>query len=239
MVSRIVFNLINKLACFFKGESYALDDAVPVSSLIFYGLSRTLALLRCFCRGIRFTLNPKKLIFIGSDVVLKNRRQISFGRGVTIERGAYIDGLSIKGVTIGDNVKLGAYTIIEPTGVLTSIGNGFSIGSNSGVGAFSFIGAAGGVAIGENVIIGQRASFHSENHVIRCIDIPIRNQGVTRQGIRIEDDCWIGANVTFLDGATVGKGCVIAAGAVVRTNIPPYSIAAGIPATVIRNRKDG
>jgi len=70
------------------------------------------------------------------------------------------------------------------------------------------------------------------------IDIPIRLQGVTRQGIVIEDDCWIGAKVTFLDGAHVGRGCVIAAGAVVRGEIPAYSIAAGVPARVIKSRKE-
>ncbi|MDC0124525.1 acyltransferase [Gammaproteobacteria bacterium] len=62
-------------------------------------------------------------------------------------------------------------------------------------------------------------------------------QGVTRQGIRIEDDCWIGANVVFLDGAHVNKGCVVAAGAVVKGVIPPYSVVAGIPAKVIKTRQ--
>jgi acetyltransferase-like isoleucine patch superfamily enzyme len=61
---------------------------------------------------------------------------------------------------------------------------------------------------------------------------------VNRKGIVVGDDCWIGAKVTFLDGAHVGKGSVIAAGAVVRGEIPPYSIAVGVPARVIKFRKE-
>jgi acetyltransferase-like isoleucine patch superfamily enzyme len=78
--------------------------------------------------------------------------------------------------------------------------------------------------------MGQHVSFHPENHVYDRTDIPIRSQGTTRLGITIEDDVWVGANVTFLDGAVVGRGCVIGAGSVVRGKIPPYCIAIGVPA---------
>jgi acetyltransferase-like isoleucine patch superfamily enzyme len=85
--------------------------------------------------------------------------------------------------------------------------------------------------------MGQYVSFHSENHIIDRTDIPIRLQGVVRKGIVIEDDCWVGAKVTFLDGCHVGRGCVVAAGAVVRGEIPAYSIIGGVPAKVIRSRE--
>ena len=55
-------------------------------------------------------------------------------------------------------------------------------------------------------------------------------------GILVEDDCWVGANVVFLDGAHVGRGSVVAAGAVVRGKIPAYSVVAGVPARVLRSR---
>jgi acetyltransferase-like isoleucine patch superfamily enzyme len=147
-----------------------------------------------------------------------------------------IDGLSEDGVTVGRNVNIGPYCQIEATGVITSIGKGVMIGDNSGMGAFCFVGAAGGVRIGNNVIMGQRVSFHSEDHRFDRIDVPIRMQGVTRKGIEIGDDCWIGAGVVFLDGACVGNGCVIGAGAVVKGVIPQNSIAVGVPARVIRKR---
>ena len=229
--------LVGAAAKLFKGPDYEMDPNLPVSTLINYSLRRTAGLLRCLLRGVKYSLSPKNLIFVGPGVELRNRRFITFGAGVTLGRGVVIDGLSIEGVYIGDRVNIGQYSIIEATGVIRDIGKGFRIGNDSGLGAYSFVGAAGGVTVGDNVIMGQRIGFHSENHNFERTDIPIKEQGVTRKGIVIEDDCWIGANVVFLDGAHVGHGCVIAAGAVVRGEIPPYSVVGGVPAKVIKSRK--
>jgi len=115
-------------------------------------------------------------------------------------------------------------------------GEGLSIGKNSGIGDYAWIGAAGGVTIGSNVIMGQFVSFHSQEHEFDDTAMPIRQQGTTQRGITIGDDCWIGARVTFLDGSRVSEGCVVAAGSVVRGDIPPFSVIAGVPARVIRKR---
>jgi len=230
-------NLANAAAKRFKGSDYEIDPNLPISALINYSWRRIACLLRCLLRGVKFSLTLKNLVFVGPGVELHNRRFISFGAGVTLGKGVIIDGLSREGVHIGERVSIGQYSIIEATGVIRDIGKGFRIGNDSGLGAYSFVGAAGGVTVGNNVIMGQRVSFHSENHNFDCTNVPIRKQGVTRKGIVIEDDCWIGANVVFLDGACVGRGCVIAAGAVVRGEIPPYSVVGGIPAKVITNRK--
>lgn len=231
-----IFRLVlEKIARIFKGADYRLDSSLMLSELLGLALRRWMGLMRCVVRGIAF--RPSKLVFIGAGVELRNRRFIHLGRGVTLGKDVVIDGLSREGVVVGENVNIGPYTVIEASGSITNLGKGISIGEHSGVGGFSFIGGAGGVTIGKNVIMGQFVSFHPENHVFDNTDIPIRLQGVTRQGIVVEDDCWIGAKVTFLDGARVRKGCVIAAGAVVRGQIPPYSVAAGVPAKVIRSRK--
>ena len=236
-MNRIIFSLSQFIAQKIKGNQYVLDASLPVSALIDLTLRRGVSLLRCIARGIAF--QPGKLIFVGSGVELRNRRFIRFGRAVTLGKGVVIDGLARDGVVIGDGVNIGSYTVIEASGIITNLGKGIQIGEYSGIGGFSFIGGAGGVVIGKNVIMGQCVSFHPENHVFSRTDIPIRLQGVTRQGIKVDDDCWIGAKVTFLDGADVGRGCVIGAGAVVRGIIPPYSIAAGVPARVIKSRKEG
>lgn len=217
-----------------KGDDYQLDPSLSLRALLGFSFRRLMGLLRCVVRGIAF--RPSNLIFMGAGVELRNADHIKFGKGVTLGRDVLIDGLSREGVEIGNGVNIGAYTIIEASGTVKDIGRGIKIGENSGIGAFSFIGGAGGVSIGSNVIMGQLVSFHPENHNFELLDLPIRQQGVKRQGIVVEDDCWIGAKVTFLDGAHVEKGCVIAAGAVVRGVIPPYSIAGGIPAKVIKSR---
>lgn len=232
----MIRGFINSIVKRIKGPGYALDPDLPLSAIVFISLRRFIALLRCILFGAKFSLDIRKLVFIGPNVKLRNSKLIQLGRGVTLGEGVVIDGLSRRGVRIFDRVSIGPYTIIEATGVISNLGIGCSIGQNSGLGAFSFIGAAGGVWIGNDVIMGQRVSFHSENHCFERVDVPIRCQGVTRQGITLEDDCWIGANVVFLDGAHLGKGCVVAAGAVVRGKFPNYSVIGGVPARIIRSR---
>ena len=227
---------VNAIATRVKGSAYEVDPELPLSAVFSLGSRRAAAL----GRGVRFARRSRSLVrlpFLGDSVQIRNSRKTTFGRGVTIGRGSIIDGVSRRGLVFGDNVTIGPYCVIEATGVVSSLGEGCVIGDRSGIGAFSYIGAAGGVEIGCDVIMGQRISFHSENHVFDDLSRSIREQGVTRKGIQIEDDCWVGANVIFLDGAHVGTGCVIAAGSVVRGSIPPYSVVAGVPARVIRSRK--
>lgn len=111
------------------------------------------------------------------------------------------------------------------------------IGKNSGWNWGTWINAYGGVEIGSNVIMGPGCIIHSANHKFDRTDIPIRLRGYIKAQVRIEDDCWLGANVIVLPGVTIGKGSVIGAGSVVTESIPPYSVAVGNPAKVVRSRK--
>jgi acetyltransferase-like isoleucine patch superfamily enzyme len=233
-MNEVVYRSLDTLLSRFKGHQYRLDRSVPISLLLAMVLRRSIWLVRgatkCLLqqRNIRF-------VYMASGVNLRNAALISFGKGVTVERGVIIDGLSRDGIRFGDNVVIGAYSVVRAS-LPSNVGVGVRMGNNSSVDAYSFIGAAGFVDIGENVIMGQHVAFHAENHNFERTDIPIKHQGTRRQGIAIEDDCWIGSNAVFLDGAHVGRGCVIAAGSVVRGEIPAYSVAGGVPARVLRSR---
>jgi acetyltransferase-like isoleucine patch superfamily enzyme len=224
--------LLNALASRAKGRSYVLDARLPASAVLGLAARRLAWLLR---GRFRFPFRSG-VAFIGDSVVLRNKRFIELGRTVTIGRGCIIDGLSVNGVRLGSNVNIGPYTTIQATGVLTQLGTGCTMGDNSAIGGYSFIGCGGGVTIGKSVIMGQYISFHSENHVFERVDVTIQSQGVTRTGIVIEDDCWVGAKATFLDGCHVGRGCVVAAGSVVKGQIPAYSVIGGVPARILRSR---
>jgi acetyltransferase-like isoleucine patch superfamily enzyme len=231
MLSQQLARLISKL----KKSEYAVDEGIPPSALLSVCLRR----FSWFLRGVvklLFLQRRVSIVFMGPGVNLRNANMIRFGRGVTLERGVIIDGLSTDGMEIGDNVMIGPYCVIRAS-LLSHLGKGFHLGRHSSLDAYSFVGAGGGVWVGDGVIMGQHISFHAENHNFELGDRPIRDQGVTGQGIVIDDDCWVGSNVTFLDGVHVGTGCVIAAGAVVTKDIPPYSVAAGIPARVINSRR--
>lgn len=150
---------------------------------------------------------------------------------------SYIDALSTEGIRFGNNVSVGKNTTIECTGNLKHIGKGLQVGNNVGLGTHGFWGCAGGITIGDDTIFGNYVSLHAENHIFSDMEIPVRFQGVTHQGISIGRNCWIGAKVTILDGVSIGDGCVIAAGAVVTTQFPANCIIGGVPAKIIKYRE--
>jgi len=106
------------------------------------------------------------------------------------------------------------------------------IGHDTRIGMSNVI--IGPVTIGNHVILAQNIVMSGLNHGYEDINIPIHQQPVSMAPIVIEDDCWIGANVVVTSGVTIGKHCVIAAGAVVTKSIPPFSIAVGNPARIIK-----
>jgi len=105
-----------------------------------------------------------------------------------------------------------------------------------------FIGSSCHFNIGEQIIIGSNSmiasgcSFIDNDHGTGRGQL-LRTQLGKFKSILIEDDCWLGANVIVLKGVTIGKGAIVAAGAVVNKNIPPYEIWGGIPAKKIGERK--
>src|SRR5690606_34804646 len=135
------------------------------------------------------------------------------------------------------NVTIGRFAMIRPSGYYRgSIGRGMRVGNHSNIGPFCYIGCSGLITIGDNVLMGPRVSMSAENHIFSDVTTPIRRQGVTRKEIAIADDCWLGSNSVIAAGVKIGKGSVIAAGSVVTREVPDYSIAAGVPARVIRDR---
>ena len=93
------------------------------------------------------------------------------------------------------------------------------------------------IKIGNNVRIAPNVMIISANHVFDNTDIPICEQGMDVKPITIEDDVWVAGRVNIMAGVTIGKGSVIGAGSVVTKDIPPYSVAVGVPAKVIKTRK--
>ena len=111
-----------------------------------------------------------------------------------------------------------------------------SIGDNSGIGINASL--TGCVIIGKNVMMGANCTMYSRNHTFERLDIPMREQGYSKEEtIVIEDDVWIGGHVILLPGVHVGHGAIIGAGAVVTKDVPNYGIVGGNPAKLIRYRK--
>ena len=116
-------------------------------------------------------------------------------------------------------------------------GKDISIGKNSDLGINCKV--RGPLEIGEDVMMGPNCIIITSSHNHSDISKHMIYQGDTvPQKVTIEDDCWIGFNVIILPGVRIGKGSIIGAGAVVTKDIPPYSIAVGVPAKVIKSRKN-
>ncbi|WP_241910618.1 acyltransferase [Vibrio cyclitrophicus] len=212
-----------------KGRSIAIDDAVNDMVLLGLFIRNSIGILRGFIRCRSF-------ILIGRSVILRSKDNIKLGKGVTIGDYSTLDALGVHGLCIGSSSSIGAFSILKVSGTLTSVGKKIHIGKNVGIGEFAHIGGAGGVVIGDDTIVGPYFSVHPENHNYGDLNIPIRLQGVNRQAISIGSNCWIGAKVTVLDGAKIGNGCVVAAGAVVKGIFPDNVIIGGVPAKIIKSR---
>ena len=215
--------------------SYSLDPRISIPDLLSISLRRGIAVLRGILHRYQFS-HFEGMLFAGKNITLLHKKSISVGRSVIIEDFVFMDALSQNGIVLGNNVTIAKFTSIQCTGVIHELGTGVTIGNNSAVGAYSFLGGQGGITIGNNVIMGPKVNIFSENHGFDDLSLPIRLQPTTRKGVVIDDNCWIGANSTILDGVHIGQGCVIAASSVVTKDLPVNSIAAGIPARVIRQR---
>lgn len=147
-------------------------------------------------------------------------------------RGALIRWRTRMDVMPFNRFEIGANSTIED---FSTVNNGMGdvlIGFGTRVGIGNVI--IGPVTIGNNVIIAQNVIMAGMNHGYENPDVPPRFQPCTTDTIHIEDDVWIGANVVITAGVTVGKHSVVAAGAVVTKNIPPFSVAVGNPARIIK-----
>ena len=194
-----------------------------------------------FIRGIFVRLrikSAKGLLLVGKKVRIFYPNNLQVGYNTIIEDGAEINCLSLQGIKLGNRVTIGKYAIIRPSNIYGGpIGEGLTMGDNSNIGPYNYIGCSGKITIGNNVMLAPRVSIYAENHVFDHPEILIRDQGVEKKEVIIEDDCWIAANSILLAGVTIGKGSVVAAGSVVTENVPPYSVVAGVPAKWIKSRK--
>jgi acetyltransferase-like isoleucine patch superfamily enzyme len=183
--------------------------------------------------------NPKLKRFVHWMIIPKNqarpRRWVSWfvnpfihkrGKGSVVRMSTRMDILPFNKFYLGNN------SVIED---FSTINNGVGdviIGDNTFIGLGNVV--IGPVTIGNNIIFAQNIVMSGLNHGYEDITMPISKQKVSTATIVVEDECWIGANAVLTAGVRIGKHSIVAAGAVVTKDVPPYSIAVGNPARVIK-----
>ena len=180
-----------------------------------------------------FNKTGKGVIF-GRNMTIRHPKKISIGDNVVFDDNSVIDakGKGNKGIIIGDNVLIGRNSVISCKG------GDIRIGDYSNIGPDNIIISESSVEIGKYVFTsGKLYMIAGGNHSFDRKDIPIWKQpSVSKGGILIEDDVWIGASSTILDGVKIGTGAVIGAATLVHKRIKPYTVSLGVPAQLVKKR---
>jgi acetyltransferase-like isoleucine patch superfamily enzyme len=150
--------------------------------------------------------------FIEADVLVFHPDHVAVGRGVYVGHLAILKGYHRNRLVIGDGTWIGEQ---------------------------SFLHAAGGITIGRNVGIGPGVKIISSRHAEAGPDTPILNSPIELAPVAIGDDADLGIGSIVLPGVTIGRGVQVGAGAVVSRDLPDFSVAAGVPARVMRMRPSG
>jgi acetyltransferase-like isoleucine patch superfamily enzyme len=222
-------NLIDRYYRRTRGLDTGLDSALGTGDLVAVLRRRGFERLAGILRGHPGT-------FVSSGVTLRHRSHLTLGRNTSIGRGVTIDALSRDGIRLGDNVTIDQGAILRGSGVIRNLGVGIEIGARTSIGAFNVLLGQGGIVIGEDCLLASSVTVVSENHITTDPAKPIREQGEERLPTVIEADVWIGAGAVILGGAHIGRGSIVAAGAVVRGLVEPGAIVGGVPARVIGSR---
>ena len=170
---------------------------------------------------------------IENGVRLRYASLIRLGRGVYLDQGSYLHACP-GGITIGDNTIVMHGAILHVYNFRQLPHAHIRIGRDSLIGEYSVVRGQGGVTIGDRVYTSPLTQIIAVNHVFDDPKRPFVDQGITAEGIVIEDDVWLGAGAVITDGVRVGRGAVVAAGAVVTSDVEPHTVVGGVPARLIK-----
>lgn len=175
---------------------------------------------------------------------IENGVRLRYASGIRLGRGAYIDQRVYLHATPG-GIIIGSGSFVMHGAVLhvynfRDLPHAFiRIGRDSLIGEYNVLRGQGGITVGDRVYTAPLVQILAVNHRFEDPTKPMVDQGISAEGIVIEDDVWIGAGAIVTDGVRIGCGAVIAAGAVVTANVPERSVAGGVPARVLRRLGSG
>jgi len=173
----------------------------------------------------------------GAHVTLRSPWRVAIGERAVIDNNVSLDARSEEDVSIsiGDETILSRNTIIACKGGSVRLGRDVGVGANCTFHVYT----GNRIVVGDHVLIAPHCYFAgAAGYRTERTDIPIVEQPLDlRGGITVEENVWIGAHTTIMDGVTVGHDAIIGAGSVVLKDVPPYGVAVGVPAKVVRDRR--
>jgi len=226
--------MIDKLRLYISRQASSIFRYVLEQTMLFmFGWIPTI--IGVGLRGILYRLIMKMdgLAAIESRVRIRFADHIKIGHGVYIDEDTYLHACP-QGIEIGANTIVMHGAVLHVYNFRNMPHSRIKIGCDSLIGEYSVIRGQGGVEIGDRVYTSPFTQIIAVNHVFDDPNYPFVDQGITAEGIVIEDDVWLGASVVITDGVRVGKGAVVAAGAVVTKDVPPHTVVGGVPAKIIK-----
>lgn len=181
----------------------------------------------------RLIMPSQGIVAIEKGVRIRFARRLHLGPGVYIDEASYLHACP-QGIWIGSNSFVMHGAVLHVYNFRDLPRAFIRIGRDSLVGEYSVLRGQGGITIGDRVYLAPQVQILAVNHVYDDPARPMVEQGITCEGITIEDDVWIGAGAVITDGVTVGRGAVIAAGAVVTKDVPAHTVVGGVPARVLK-----
>lgn len=175
---------------------------------------------------------------IERNVRLRYADHVRLEHGVYLDEGTYLHACP-RGIAIGRNTIVMHGAVLHVYNFRNMPHSGITIGRDSLIGEYTVIRGQGGVTIGDRVYTSPFTQIIAVNHVFADPTRPFVEQGITAEGIIIEDDVWLGASAIVTDGVRIGRGAVVAAGAVVTSDVPPHTVVGGVPARVLRHIEPG
>jgi acetyltransferase-like isoleucine patch superfamily enzyme len=181
----------------------------------------------------RLILQMDGIAAIENKVRLRFADHIHLGRNVYLDQGVYLHACP-GGIVIGENSFVMHGAVLHVYNFRNLPHAFIHIGRDSLIGELSVLRGQGGISIGDRVYTASLVQILAVNHVYADPARPMIEQGITAEGIVVEDDVWIGAGAIITDGVTVGQGAVVAAGAVVTRDVPAHTVVGGVPARVLK-----
>ena len=187
--------------------------------------------------GLRALLY-RLILRMDGTAAIENGVRLRFASNIRLSRGSYLDHATYLhacpgGIEIGENSIVMHGAVLHVYNFRNLPNAGIHVGCDCLIGEYSVIRGQGGVTIGDRVYTSPFSQIIAVNHVFDDPGKPFIDQGITAQGIIIEDDVWIGSGAVITDGVRIGKGAVVAAGSVVTTDVPPHVVVGGVPAKVL------
>jgi len=186
----------------------------------------------------RLILHMDGLAAIENGVRLRFADHIRLGRNVYIDQGVYLHACP-QGISIGDNSLVMHGSVLHVYNFRDLPHAFIRIGRDSLIGELNVLRGQGGITVGDRVYTAPLVQMLAVNHVYDDPSRPMVDQGITAEGIKVEDDVWIGAGAIITDGVCIGRGAVVAAGAVVTADVPPHTVVGGIPARILKHIEPG